>query len=333
MTFRHSGDLGDCIYALAILREIEGTHTLRLVDRPGVTNLLTPRAGVIMPLMEAQPYIEKVECSEAAVDVDFVKFRRFHSHTTTLVQAQLSEYLLNVDGLLKITGEIPWLHAEADKSFAGKVIIARSPRYNNHWFPWRQIVRHYGKRLVFVGTDKEHEDFVSAYGHVNRLILRDFLHLAQVIKGAGIFIGNQSSPQSVAMGLGVRIIQETCLEQPDCIYTRSNVQYVHDGACLLPDVDGSDELDLKSAYLPDYSNAQCSTCPPGNWQYPGLPPCDHYNVILNQIMRKDECTSGEAHVRLLKANVERVPNFFIQQQNDPFQLYKIAYNNAYQTNQ
>lgn len=332
MTFRSSGDLGDCLYLLPVIRAIPGKHTIRCVDRPGITGPFTPRIPIIKPLIEAQSYIEKVECSEKPVDVDLVYFRHFHRSTATLVQAQCSEYnSLNPEEQVQTNGDAPWLDVEPNKEFKGRIIIARSPRYNNQWFPWRKIVEHYGKRLLFVGLDQEYKSFTFINGNVERLEVKDFLELAQAIKGSELFIGNQSSPQAVAMGLGVNIIQEVCLEQPDCIFNRINVQYAANGACKLPDISGSGELELSVAYKQQDTGNRI-VVPPGRWQYPGLPASPHFKVQMNLVAKKEQCTLDEADRLLYRHNVERVPEFFKNQGNDPFAFFDQAMKNAFNTN-
>lgn len=332
MTFRSSGDLGDCLYLLPVIRAIPGKHTIRCVDRPGITGLFTPRIPIIKPLIEAQSYIDKVECSEKAVDVDLVLFRHFHRSTATLVQAQCSEYnSLNPEEPVQTNGDTPWLNVEPNQDFNGRIIIARSPRYNNSWFPWRKIVEHYGKRLLFVGLEQEYKSFTFINGSVERLDVKDFLELAQAISGAELFIGNQSSPQAVAMGLGVNIIQEVCLEQPDCIFNRLNVQYVANGACKLPDITGSGELRLPVACKPSDTGNR-NIVPPGRWQYPELPASPHFKLQMSMVMKKETCDAEEADRLLYRHNVERVPEFFKNQGNDPFALFDQAMKNTFTTN-
>lgn len=330
MKFRHSGDLGDCIYALPILKAIPGQHSLLFVDRPGITRPLTPRMGLLKPLFEAQDYIEQVIASEDNPDVDIVPFRRFHSSITTLVDAQLNEVNSYSAVPVKVDVTVPWLDVEPDESMKGKIIIARSPRYNNNFFPWRQIVNHYGDRLLFVGIDQEYANFCFVNGNVKKIEITDYLHLARLIKGADLFIGNQSSPMAVAIGLGVPFIQEACLEQPDCIFKRSNAQYVGDGECTLPDVSGSGELKITKLYKPTFSGNR-NTVPPGYWQFPGLPSGNHFTVQSGLVAKKLNIPKQEAEDALYEHNLNRVPDFFTGHINNPLYLFNRAYINAFNT--
>lgn len=330
MTFRTSGDLGDTIYALPILKAIPGRHSMFFVDRPGITRPLTPRMGLLKPLFEAQDYIEEVIATEQNPDFDIVPFRRFHSAITTLVDAQLNEVNSYAAEPIKVDTTQPWLNIDDFECLKGKIIIARSPRYNNPYFPWRKIVQHYGDRLLFVGIDDEYSSFCFVNGKVNRIKVSNYLELAKLIKGAELFIGNQSSPMAVAIGLGVPFIQESCLEQPDCIFNRKNSQYVSDGACILPDIDGSGELKIEKTYKPVYSGNR-NIVPPGYWQYSGLPPSNHFMVQSRLIAQKEGIGNKEAEDKLYEFNVNRIPEFFANETNNPFYLFEKASINAFNT--
>jgi len=332
--FRHSGDLGDIIYFLSVAKGIGGKHSIYLVDRHNVspfTNLMTPRAGLIIPLITAQPYMQNAACLEDEPDVDMCPFRMFHSTTTTLVAAQATYYNMVTSSLCKETGETPWLETGSNPKPSGRVLVARSPRYNNPFFPWPEIVEYYGDRVQFVGSDQEYSTFCNAFGNVDRLIVTDFLQLSIHIQNCSLFIGNQSSPMSIAVGLGQRIIQEVCLHQPDCIFKRENAKYVSDGECILPPLDTGKEPKPMPKRLPDIQleHIPRNIVPPGMWQYPGLPSASHYQVQLDMVIQMIKCTREEADKKLIMHNMEIAPEYFRNYQNDPKKLVDMALEKAY----
>jgi hypothetical protein len=77
-----------------------------------------------------------------------------------------------------------------------------------------------------------------------------------LIAGADLFIGNQSSPMALAIGLGVPFIQETCLWTPDCLYPRAEGTYCYDG--------GISQFDIPAFEPPP--DVDRSVLPPGGWQ-------------------------------------------------------------------
>lgn len=328
LTWRMSGDAGDSAFSLALMHHLGGKHIVRCVDRPGITAAWVPRVPLIRELFEAQPYIESVEISEEKPDIDLVGFRRWHSATTPLISAMASEYNMQVSKSIHVDGSVPWMKVEPDKSFEGKILIARSPRYNNARFPWRQIVEHYGSRLIFVGLENEHTEFCLAFGRVVHLRTKTLMEVAQAIAGSGWFMGNQSSPHAIALALGVNIISEVSTEQPDCIYPRQNVSYVCDGEVTLPDIAGSGTLYCPK--IPDVpASFNTSLVPPGMWQYHGLPPCNHFNLQRGMVEQLEKCHPSEAETKLFHANALRCPSFFLGTIDDPMLNFRQAFANAF----
>jgi len=323
LSFRHSGDLGDAIYALSVMSEIHGSHTLRCVNRPGITGEFLKRVPLLIDLLESQNYIKKVECSEEHVECDFVPFRRHHGSTTTLVRAQAVEI-----GWVGGTGADPWLKVKPSKVARGRIIIARSPRYNNIEFPWKEIVAHYGERLLFVGLQEEYDKFCAFFGRVEQRKVKNFLELAELIAGSELFIGNQSSPMAIAMGLGHNVIQEVCIEQPDCIYKRDNVVYYANGEMTLPDVGGSGTHFVKER-RDDHSKISRAIVPSGGWKYRGLPDCDHFQVQKRLVMKVENCDDSTADEKLLEYNYDRVMKFYHGTAGSKLLPFETAYNNAF----
>jgi hypothetical protein len=266
MTFRHSGDYGDVVYGLGVISLVPGgPHRLCLVDRPFTANL-TGRSDVIIPLIESQEYIESCECSEEEVDFDMSSFRPHYKHTHTLLDAQYQHMSMEIPGISSDKGASRWLTAKPNKKFSDKVIFARSPRYNNDHMDWRLIASRYRSVALFVGTDAEHETFCRNFGDVERLLVNDYKELAEAIAGCSLFIGNQSSPFSIAEGLKVRRIQETAINNPDCIFTGGDVQHVVTGNYTLPCVGKIPEYKVPPIQV-SIDSIDTSTVPPGGWKF------------------------------------------------------------------
>ncbi len=81
----------------------------------------------------------------------------------------------------------------------------------------------------FVGTEQERAALQETTGHhiVGHTMPYDSaVELAQEIAGAKLFIGNQSLPCAIALGLGIRVLQETNSGSPDCVLLRSENNYL-----------------------------------------------------------------------------------------------------------
>jgi len=106
-TFRHSGDLGDIIYSLPLIRSLGGGILYLNPGKPlpvpidGIpTRKFTSRKtlGMIRPLLKAQPYLVDVrEWNGEEVDYELDRFR---NHGLDLMHTNLAEAYCLVDPVL-----------------------------------------------------------------------------------------------------------------------------------------------------------------------------------------------------------------------------------------
>jgi hypothetical protein len=214
MTFGHSGDLGDVIFALPAVRALGGGEIVLHAHPVTQSRMTKGRAESLIPLLEAQPYVTSARYTDEKnpkVDVDFNGFRvRFRPHVTL---AQMQAEWVGV----KVDLSQPWLERPAVPE-VDIVVLSRSPRYRNNQFNWRHVVETLGEKCVFVGMPDEHQDFVTRFGFVPHYPTTNFLDIAKVIAASRAFIGNQSSPNAVAEGMK----HPKCMEQgpglTDCLF-------------------------------------------------------------------------------------------------------------------
>lgn len=322
------GDCGDCTYLMAILHGLGGQHEvlLQISDRTkakgedGITTL----CNLMVPLLASQSYITSARRHKPDDTVDWqsAKFRLqgHYRQGETLMRAHLNNLIATHSIGQHITGKDKWITATPDKRSAGKIVVNRSGRYRNQYFPWPEVVRHYSHRIVFVGLPHEHREFCGHFGYVDYLPTYNMLEVAQLIEGSELFIGNQSCAFAIAEGLKKRRILEVSLEFPDTIF--GGGQYVVDGNAYLPNIQGSGEMDVPSkAYTVDqvYTREQ----PKGGWQYT--------SPETGQIMTSDVQTCARELRKRLKhtidmaaaerlviaQNVERVPRHFMRHMHLP----------------
>jgi hypothetical protein len=217
MNFLHERDFGDIVLSLSAVKAAGGGNYY-------IQN--NPKAiKIVGPLIEFQSYIKKVgKVGKESIDKSFVDFRK-QGLDWGVRLASLHAKWIEQD----VDFSEPWLTACEDSQYNGKIIVNKTERYANPLFPWVQLVKLLGSKMLFVGHDHEYELFCRRFGKVERLIIRDYLHLATAINSSDCFIGNQSSANCVAEGLKHKSIQEVCLWQPDCIYKRDNATFCYDG--------------------------------------------------------------------------------------------------------
>jgi hypothetical protein len=161
----------------------------------------------LAPLLKRQSYIEQVGTwtpgtAEPDVDLDHyrsVLYRTFEGNILQAYHIAFNQQFLMTDY------DTPWL--EADVITTKPIVVSRSMRYRppNGEDGWRNIVTDADleSNAVFVGTAKEHADFVKTFGiAIEYRPVADFLELASIINGAELFVGNQGFAYSMAIGLG-----------------------------------------------------------------------------------------------------------------------------------
>lgn len=226
-----SGDVGDICYSLAAVKAL-GVELIYLNVNPkyklrgiGQTKFNEKTALLLMPLLAAQPYIKEVRLYDGEkVDYNLDLFRYFGD----LTYSNLCYTMLKTFGINPIEMTKQWLFVEP--KFPSKpVLLNKTERYLNDNVDWRAFTDTYGEHIGFVGIEKEYDDFIKEYNcDIPFFPTNDFLELAQLISGSSLFIGNQSSPYSIAEGLKKDTIQVVCDECPNCIFPRENAIYLPD---------------------------------------------------------------------------------------------------------
>lgn len=334
-----SGDGGDLVYCLGVLAELPGgPHDLYLQQSTtAVTTLKNPGAAqrlldLTKRLVESQPYIKSYQIQgNEKMDWESGEFRSspHFQKTSTIFQAHISHLKTVVKGLPNITGKNPWLKIEPSPDSAGKGVINRTPRYNNPFFPWKEVVDFYGApNLLFVGTHDEHERFCEKFGQVPYYPTKDFYEVATLIAGSAIFIGNQSCANAIAEGLKHAAIQETCLHTPDCIFIRDNIQHVGDGACRLPSLTGGDPLVIPAARPP--SSVNTNIVPNGGWQIDGALMGRSWSTALRSTQARFGMDETGARNLLLDKQAERLPLKFTRASTTSFATFNKAITTAHQ---
>lgn len=238
-TYKHSGDLGDIVYSLPVIKTY-GCGKLLIADSImplkqslkkwqiyiNSTKMDKTESGIsddkyyfIKPLLEKQHYIKSVNrCGESLpINIDLDGFRLDNKSLFIY-----EKYINTFDVPLK-QYEMSWLEAESKE--IEQIVISRTNRYKNYNFPWNSIVKKYKKKCIFLGLPDEYDSFIKLYGFVPYYEVKDAYEMACVIKGSKLFIGNQSVAYAIAEGLKHRTIQETYRKLPDCIFVRDNAKF------------------------------------------------------------------------------------------------------------
>lgn len=234
-SFFHSGDAGDIIYSLPFIKAAGGGTLFIGPDPKWNTNSNRDRQRYswILPLLKCQPYLTSAEYVHGKPDrvtYDLNLFREIWMTNSAQRQeiglTRLFEAYPKRFGMEPLSETEPWLEVDPEVIHDRPVVIHRSARYRNSAFPWKEVASRYAHQMLFVGLRSEFEEWVGSFGRVAEYApTENALQIANLIAGAKLFIGNQSSPNAIALGLGKTLVQEVCPLTPDCVFRRTNTQY------------------------------------------------------------------------------------------------------------
>jgi hypothetical protein len=243
-TFKHSGDLGDIIYSLPVIKTLGG-GTLYLditggEDEPscraqcmdGKTKFNKISYDFIKPLIEVQPYIKEVKIYQKGQKIDYnlnlfrYKFADPNSRSKT---KNLLDLHMEAFGLPEWDPNEPWLFVDNPIKLERKTIVTRSPRMQAN-FPWFQSNKFkFRDNAIFLGLPKEHEFFEWTFDiKIPYHPVKDALEIAKILKGAKALAANSTFILSVAIGLGtVPIVQEVEPHFPTTVFLgKTNMNYI-----------------------------------------------------------------------------------------------------------
>lgn len=320
MIIETEGDIGDAVITLGLIRQLAGGPHTYVIQHSGHTKFKTPKQAdklceMIKPLAEAQSYIKECRRIVTGEKIDWHN-GTFRSEGYTIGRSLFDAHYM---GLVRDTKynlgmsvDDPWLDVEPDPRSKDRIIISRSGRYRNPSFPWMEVCKKYGDRLLFIGVDHEWKDFSGEFAPVEFVKTENMLDVAKLIKGSLLFIGNQSAPNAACEGLKHNSIQETSLTAPDCIYARSNAQHVYDGRVKLPGFGEEDTVVDKRRV--DGTNVSKNQTPPNGWSYDGIPSCLSFQQCISMMAQLTEfrgVPEADIEKALLEFTVSKHPDYYI----------------------
>jgi len=250
LRFKHSGALGDLIYALPVVKHFGGGEFylhLGQMDWIGMYyygsapnpfhqgRMTAQDYNYMQSFMRAQDYITEFDAfsPEREITHNLDRFRpAFVGHPTNYI-----DLYAQVFGIDQPLANQPWLTVPAPRPIPGRpIVINRTERWipptpGAQWAEWRS--QGWADQAVFVGLENEYQKFQADTGWTTTpwVATPTMLDLAQVIAGASMFIGNQSSALALAIGLGVADIRcearkDMPLERNECYFPQmQNVEY------------------------------------------------------------------------------------------------------------
>lgn len=231
ISFKFSGFSGDVIWYLSgikhICEKMNAKAKLYLwLDRPGSSyeGAEHPYEGkminryafdMLHPLISWQPYIDSCEPfagQDVHIDMDLIRQTQ-----VSMPYGNLAHWLgiRFADMQPDLSKKWLTLRNPINPEFRDMIVINRTSRYHNHFISYF-FLKEYREHLLFVGTEKEHEDFQKEWQFtLPHFKVKDFMDLAMVIADCKFFLGNQSMCFAIAEGLKKRRILEMCPAAPN----------------------------------------------------------------------------------------------------------------------
>lgn len=227
-TFKHSGDLGDIIYSLALIKQMGGGILLldttggkddpncKLIRGSG-TKFTKEGYDFIKPLVDKQPYIK--ECREWTesdkVDVNLNEFRQCFSYYAgqgKFANLTLLDLYFEQFGFKKLDYNESWIISDKKEHDDPNrfVALSRTPRYQCSHIWFETHCKRLSNEAFFLGLEKEHEYFQWTFGiELPHQKVKDASELSEYIAGSKLLVANGSLALAIGIGLGdVFIINE-----------------------------------------------------------------------------------------------------------------------------
>lgn len=229
LSFLHSGHLGDIIYSLPVIKELSKKHNCKLyiqTNKPMTVDYQNHPSGkvyldkriveLLLPLLRSQTFLSSVNIyNNEKIDINLNLFRsipiniRFHSIRW---YSHLTGTYVNM--------EHPFLFVKPHNLITNKIVVVRSARYRNEYINYKFLKN--TKDLLCVGLKSEFEDLKNEIHNLEFYDCKDFLEMAEIIRGSKFFLGNECFAYSVAEGLKIPRLLEASPDFPVVFPSGSN---------------------------------------------------------------------------------------------------------------
>lgn len=244
----HQGSIGDVHCSLAVIKEYHRKTGKKVIlylakdikafyyegavhpttDSSGVQVMLNQQViDMMIPLYKAQYYIEDCKVwNNEPINVDLGKIRETF---VNMPYGDLRMWYPIVYPDLACDFSEPYIEIpEMKENIAkGKLIVARSERYHNPQVNYR-FLKQYENRLLFIGNDLEYAIFTLRFNlNIDRVVINDFLELAQILNQSLGLLSNQSQIFQIAEAKKIPRAVELCSFAPNVIPMGKNGYYFY----------------------------------------------------------------------------------------------------------
>lgn len=219
--FRHSGKIGDIVYAIPTIKTMSENPTLFLQpnireessigehDPFGDFRMDEKTIKWVLPFFNSQFKTEQWTSQKFDVDLDSFRYTEGLDYSKGNI-CRWYFWAFNVNADLSK----PWIKVEPATSFKDTIVVNRTYRYRNDKLDYK-FLKNYPK-VVFIGINSEFNDFKKFVPNALYIPVKSALEAAQIIAGSKCFIGNQSFFYSIAEALKSPRVLEICTTAWNC---------------------------------------------------------------------------------------------------------------------
>jgi hypothetical protein len=243
-SFAHQGSIGDTIASIPAMQEYYRKTGKKVVlylesgvaafyyqgavhptvAADGKTNVMLNDAGInmLIPLFKSQEWCE--DCKIWNKEPIHINLGKIRETFVNMPNHSLSKWYFYVYPDLACDLSKQWITVpDSDKDLAkNKIIVTRTERYLNPAINYF-FLKKYEKDILFCGTDLEYAIFNLRYNiSVGRLLINNFLELAQAIKQCKFHITNQTQAAQISEGQKTPRIVELCSFAPNVDFIGEN---------------------------------------------------------------------------------------------------------------
>lgn len=216
INFKHSGHLGDLVYAMPILKELSKKAKCNLYinlnqtigrnyfKHPTGNVMITERSyQMALPFLAAQPYINDVrKWNNEKIDIDLDLFRKL----PVSMEFHSIRWYYHLTGL-QPDMSLPFLEIQPHQTIKNKIVVVRTFRGRNPLINY-SFLKQYDD-LLFLGTKAEYDEFSKDVPNIEFYDVSDFMEMAQIIKASRFFVSNQTFSFAIAEGLKINRLLES----------------------------------------------------------------------------------------------------------------------------
>lgn len=223
------GDFIQCLFAVKHLcKKHQAKANLYVTDdgRFGGDNFRFSISKVysdLYPVIIQQDYINSFEIYQNQTQ-DLINLNNFR-RSPYLYRGNWTELLQNTFGF---TYENPyqWVTIkETNPELEGKILLHRSTRRHSQDFPFRQIIDKYREQIVFISNDPGEYESFPFKSEIQYYKTETLIDVYSAINSCKFFIGNQSSPYTLATSVDKLRVLELVPHSSDRIMSLGEDKY------------------------------------------------------------------------------------------------------------